>query len=339
MKKIIFYGLGGAGQRHLRIINKLRFRKKLFAYRLLKKVNSLTAKFRLLKTPLEQKYKNLFIIDNLNNSFKKKINDAWISNCSNQHYYYTKQNLLVSRNVFVEKPFLCSKKEFLLIKNLIQSKKLKFLVGYQRRFHRLVIKLKNLLDCEKHSIRKVIINVNSDVTQWHKYENFRNLYACKKSLGGGSILTECHEIDLALFYFGMPKKIYCKKFFNNKKKLDVETKHKITMYYDKFKVFFNINMLAKKQKRSIEVLSKYKSYLLDLESNLLKIEDQKLNKITKFSISNNENIMQFKKQANYFYSKKFNFQNSLKQAEENMIILNSLIKSSQKKMIVNILNH
>ena len=146
MKKIIFYGLGGAGQRHLRIINNLRFRKKLFSYRVLKKVNSLTTKFRLLKTPLEQKYKNLFIIDNLNNSFKKKINDAWISNCSSQHYYYAKQNLLLCRNVFVEKPFLCTKKNFLLIRNLVQSKKLKFLVGYQRRFHKLVIKLKNLLD-------------------------------------------------------------------------------------------------------------------------------------------------------------------------------------------------
>ncbi len=337
MKKIIFYGLGGAGQRHLRIINNLRFRKKLFSYRALKKVNSLTAKFRLLKTPLEQKYKNLFIIDNLNNSFKKKINDAWISNCSSQHYYYAKQNLLLSRNVFVEKPFLCKKKNFSLIRNLVQSKKLKFLVGYQRRFHKLVIKLKNLLDYEKQPIIKVIINVSSDVTKWHKYENFRNLYACKKSLGGGSILTECHEVDLVLFYFGMPKKVFCKKFFNKKKNLDVETKHTITMYYDKFKVFLNINMLTKNQKRSIKVLYKYKSYLLDLESNLLKIEDKKLNKSTKFSISHNENIMQFKKQAHYFYSKNFNFDISLKQAEENMIILNSIIKSSQKKLVINIL--
>ena len=35
----------------------------------------------------------------------------------------------------------------------------------------------------------------SDVTKWHPYENYKNLYACRKDLGGGVILTECHEIQ------------------------------------------------------------------------------------------------------------------------------------------------
>lgn len=62
--------------------------------------------------------------------------------------------------------------------------------------------------------KKVFIKVNSYVPYWHKYEDFKNLYACKKSLGGWALFTESHEIDLCLYFFGMPKKIYCKKYFS-----------------------------------------------------------------------------------------------------------------------------
>ena len=40
------------------------------------------------------------------------------------------------------------------------------------------------------------VNVGSFVPHWHKYEDFRDLYACKNSLGGGIIYTECHELDI-----------------------------------------------------------------------------------------------------------------------------------------------
>ena len=31
------------------------------------------------------------------------------------------------------------------------------------------------------------------------------LYACKKILGGGALMTECHEIDLIIVYLGFQK--------------------------------------------------------------------------------------------------------------------------------------
>ena len=39
----------------------------------------------------------------------------------------------------------------------------------------------------------------------------KNFYACKKILGGGALMTECHEIDLIICLFGVPKSLICKK--------------------------------------------------------------------------------------------------------------------------------
>lgn len=339
MKKIIFYGLGGAGQRHLRIIDKLKFSKKLFSYRALKKIESLTKNFKLQNIPLEKKYKNLKLFNNQKNSLQKIMNDSFVCNHTKGHYLLVEKNLIANRNVFVEKPFFCKQKQFAKIKKIILSKKLRFLVGYQRRFHKLVIKLKKLIESNNPIVKKVYVNVNSDVTQWHKYEDFKNLYACKKSLGGGSILTECHEIDLILYFFGTPKKVYCKKFFNKKYNLDVETKHRIIMYYDKFKVFFNINMACQKQikKRFLEIVLSSKVYLLDLENNMLTIKNtnSKKSEIV-HSVSADENLRQFEKQILYFYSKKYNVNKSIEQAEKNSVILNCLIKSSRINKIIKI---
>ena len=94
--------------------------------------------------------------------------------------------------------------------------KLKFLVGYQRRFSETVNKFHKIIK----KIKQINVVVNSYLPDWHKYENFRNMCASKKSLGGGSLLTECHELDIIIMIFGLPNKLRCKKF-NEIKNIDV----------------------------------------------------------------------------------------------------------------------
>ena len=69
------------------------------------------------------------------------------------------------------------------------------------RFHPQSIKIFNIIKNKKSlgTIYNASINVNSYMPNWHKYENYKDLYASNKNLGGGVILTECHEIDLMNF--------------------------------------------------------------------------------------------------------------------------------------------
>jgi predicted dehydrogenase len=49
--------------------------------------------------------------------------------------------------------------------------------------------------------------VASYVPDWHPYENYGELYAVRKAMGGGVVLTESHELDLAFWFFGRPHKV------------------------------------------------------------------------------------------------------------------------------------
>ena len=62
--------------------------------------------------------------------------------------------------------------------------KLKFLVGYQRRFSETVNKFHKIIK----KIKQINVVINSYLPDWHKYENFRNM------------CLEYYELDPAHYY-------------------------------------------------------------------------------------------------------------------------------------------
>ena len=179
----------------------------------------------------------------------------------------------------------------------------------------------------------VFIKVNSYVPDWHKYENFRNLYACKKELGGGALFTECHEIDLCLFLFGLPHKIYCKKYFSKKIGINVESSYKLKFFYKNVIVYFDVNMFSKNLKRTIKIIDKIHQYELDLLKNIL---IKKHNNTSRFYSNKKATDIQFVNQHKYFFSSKFDLKKSLAQFENNLNVLLACNKSYQAKRIVNL---
>jgi len=333
--KLIFYGLGGAGQRHLRFLYKY-FKHKInfYAFRTKSKVQSISKDFQLTGKLLSEEYKDIIFLKSYKESLIKKINYAFICGPTSKNYFVTKDCLKRKRNIFVEKPFICSLKNFFLLKKKINKSNLKILVGYQRRFHPLVIKLKKMLQKNNDkNKKKIFIKVNSYIPDWHKYENFRNLYACKKKLGGGALFTECHEIDLCLFLFGAPSKLYCKKYFSRKIGINVETSYKLKLFYENVLVYFNVNMFSRKLQRTIKIFDKKYQYELDLLKDIL--VKKKNNSFQFYSIKNAVDI-QFINQIRYFFSSKFDLKNSLTQIENNLRILLSCNKSHQMKRIINL---
>ena len=88
---------------------------------------------------------------------------------------------------------------------------------------------------------------------WHTYENYKELYAAKKKLGGGVLLTECHELDLCHWFFGKPISFHGKVFKNKLFKLDVEDEAEFFLHYNNFLAKFKLNFLDKNPKRMITI--------------------------------------------------------------------------------------
>ena len=183
------------------------------------------------------------------------------------------------------------------------KKKVIFFTGYQKIFDPIInIYKKKLFD--KKNIKKIYFRNFSDVRKWHPYENYRKLYACRKDLGGGIILTECHEINCIYELFGLPKSVKCfpGRKINN---LDVEMSAIIVMKYTKFYAIIELNMMSKKIQRNCEIISNKKTIFLDFNKKSITLINKK--KISKIKLRFNDDYnfeKQWKYISNIFKNKK-----------------------------------
>lgn len=320
-KKVLFIGLGGAGQRHLRLIfHKYRDIFKYYAYRKIKKTNYLDSAFNHFNDiPLNKIYplQNISLKDIQNQNFDFVI----ISNPTIFHYEYLKLFLKKKCLVLVEKPLIFPIDEF----NFIKNSKAKIYVGYQRKLTKIFSQVRDEIKLNLLSIKKITINVKSYVPEWHKYENYSDLYACRDDLGGGALYTECHELDMILSILGLPIAVKCNLESNSEFKISTNTNVKLKLYYKYFNVNFKINIFSKKIQRTINIqFNSNKKVTYDLNNNLIK---------TKFSTNNiDANLDPFEKQINLFFREKINFKNQATQIyRNNLIFKKALISANTNK--------
>jgi hypothetical protein len=283
--------LGGAGQRHLRVIRKKNKKIKIFILRKKNITPLLNKEFKpIYNSNIEEKYKCRNITEK--KALKENFQIIIVANPTSLHL----KSCLKFRNntnfFLVEKPF--SNKFDQAINFLKKYKKnIFFYTGYQKNFDPIWNFYKKKI-FKKKEIQKIHFKNYSDVKNWHPYENYKTLYACRKKLGGGVILTECHEIQYIHELFGMPKSVICyqDKKVNN---LDVETASTIIMKYKKFNALIELNMLSKKIQRSCEIISNNKVIYLDFIKKIVTLINSKQKKI-KLKFNNDYN---FQKQWMY----------------------------------------
>ena len=336
-KKILFIGLGGAGQRHLRIFTNLLkdSSTKFIAYRHKGKTPLLNEDFTVNNSEsIESKF-NIEIFNSFSLALEQKPDLAVISTPSSKHAPYIKDCVNNGINIFVEKPFSNNLDDFDEISHVIQRKNLIFYTGYQRRFHPLVQKVQELL--YQDHIGKIIsaeFYVKSYLPEWHQYENYRDLFAAKKELGGGVLLTEIHEIDLCHLFFGKPQYVscLCGNFF--KDDLDVEDTATLNLLYKNFSASINMCFVQKHLKRGFSISGIYGYIEVDFIENTILIDHYKKGASeSKVSIANDE---LFNIQNAAFLSGKIpNSISNLKSVRETLEIVEAAKLSCKKKYRLN----
>lgn len=256
LKKILFIGLGGAGQRHLRIFKKNLDGKdvEFIAYRKTNKTPLLNPDFSVKKDETIENFYNIKIYYNLDRALAQKPDLAVISTPSSMHLEYAQLCAEKNINVFVEKPLSNSTVGVKKLIETVKRNKVFLHIGFQRRFHTPFIKVKNIIKTQKiGQILTANFTVSSYIPRWHQYEDFLQLYACRKELGGGVLLTEIHEIDLAIWYFGKPKTVVCIGGTYSNVGMDVEDTVKLILDYRKFSVQINLTFWQKHHERNFSI--------------------------------------------------------------------------------------
>lgn len=183
--KIIFFGLGSIGQRHIKLLQK-NFSHTIFVYRSTKK----------------SKVNNLGIKELYSWQAAERLapDVAFITNPTSLHIETAIKCAELGMNLFIEKPLCSDTRGLDKLIGLVKEKKLTTYVAYCMRFHPLIkhiqkyIKNKQTMHCN--------IITSSYLPSWRSRQDYRESYSAHKKQGGGVILDLSHEIDYSFYLFG-----------------------------------------------------------------------------------------------------------------------------------------
>jgi spore coat polysaccharide biosynthesis protein SpsF len=222
VKKIVVFGSGSIGQRHIRNLKKLGYND-IMCFR--------TRKGHFQALPKELKVKEVF---DWKDVLAFKPDAAIISNPTSLHLKTAMRLVPHVKGLLIEKPLSNTSagiKEFL---QAAQARPTVTFVGYNLQLHPIVKAIQAEMD--KDYLGKPLIfqaQVGQWLPGWHPYEDYTKGYYANKDLGGGVTLTLIHEINLAQKLLGKASKVVA--FFppSGKLNLDVDTRADIMVYHQK----------------------------------------------------------------------------------------------------------
>jgi predicted dehydrogenase len=325
--KILIIGLGSIGQRHLKNIYKLYPKTKFFAYRRKYTTPSLNNKNEPININLIKKYK-IEKIPNLENLDKLKLDAAFI--CTPSAFHIDESITLLKKNIntFVEKPLGSSLKRLKILKQVVKKTKAIHMIGFQMRFSPIIWFLKKLL--KKNSYGKLnFANIHNgeNIEDFHLYENYKKSYTSKKSLGGGVLLSQIHEIDYFINLFQDYKIIKSHSIISKNSTLDIDTEDTVSSIFqlknksNLLTVNLNLNFYERPKKKSLILIFEKSKIEVDFNKNIIIIFTQ--DKIIKKNFSFNRNDL-FLNEVNFFLNhikknkkinKDFNIMNGIKTLE------------------------
>ena len=329
LNKILFIGLGGAGQRHLRNFRLFLPSANFLAFRHKNKTPLLNEDFTIdHSSSIEEKYflKNM---DSIEKAIYENPDLVVICTPTSRHFEFTKLFAKNKISIFVEKPGAINFSQAKTIKKLVNQNQVGYHVGFQRQFHPFLISLKDRI---KKNIYGKLINIRANISSfmplWHKYEDYRDLYASRKDLGGGIINTESHELYFFIDIFGLPK--YVTGYQQNRKFYDLNITHScnIQLHYQEFIIEMNLSFFHKRNERSIVIYGTKGWDFIDLERNIFDSSfDKSDNPLLKKSFLNEE---LFKKQTQYIIK---NYKKINNKILKNILNLSSTLEKVNKLKI------
>ena len=194
-------------------------------------------------------------------NFNEAIDDfkpdaVFITNPNSKHMETALLAARLGQNLFIEKPLSHNRDGLEELKALAEKKNLKIMIGYNLRWHPLLIKMKKIVkDGEIGQPISANIEMGENIEDWHPWEDYRQTCAAYKDGGGGAVLCFSHDIDYLYWFFGMPEKIQAVGGKITPLGGDAEDMIKALLEYkDKFIVSLHLDYWQRPPKRFFEII-------------------------------------------------------------------------------------
>jgi predicted dehydrogenase len=209
--RIGFVGLGGAGQRHARILRAALGTgdQRWIGVRSRGTTPVLDAGFRPQPTSMAEAY-GLVMTSSLTEALQLGIDLTVVATPTALHAAAAMEALAAGCPVLAEKPLATTAHEAEQLATLARARRVPLFAGFQRRFHPAWLQTVDIVGSGRLGrLLEVSAWARSNVADWHPYEPLDELYAVRQDLGGGAIRTECHELDQLVGLLGAPRAVSC----------------------------------------------------------------------------------------------------------------------------------
>jgi len=183
--RIVIVGLGSIGRRHLKVLKDIGGHQ--------------VVALRSLKGTLKEK-SGIQEFNTVEDALAFKPDGVIVANPTSLHVSGVLPFLEAGIKALIEKPIAHTAEEAEILRpyeHLIR-------VAYCMRFLPHSTYFREHLNLE--DVYKLSFKRSFYLPKWHPYVDYRKEYTAQKALGGGIIRTLSHEIDLAIFWLGLPKK-------------------------------------------------------------------------------------------------------------------------------------
>jgi predicted dehydrogenase len=292
--KVLFDGLGSIGQRHLRNLLQLKPDCQVAAVRRKRSVPVLSHTNQVLRGVDIAHYYNLMEYESLQVALKNKPDVVFVTNPTSLHISVAKKAVEAGAFVFIEKPLSSSWRgvqDLLHAENQTGSRRIS--VGYQFRFHPALKLVKRMLDQNRVGEIVSATMVNGEfMPGWHPYEDYRLSYAARSDLGGGALVTQIHDFDNALWFFGLPLQVCAVGGKLSSLEIDVEDSVQVLMSCgtDKrvFPVTVSLDYLQWPPRREFSIIGESGRIDCDLLQSNVTVSDRLTRKTKRYEFPNLE---------------------------------------------------
>jgi len=263
MNRFLIVGFGGAGKRALNIISDI--------------VPGCSLAVWDTGTHNELIPDNVSVITGLEQALEFCPTGVFISTPTSKHVEYAEPFLNIAKWIVIDKPLDSEMNRCEVFSRNAKYSSTRVYINFQRRYMTCWLRLKTLLN-EMHlgELKYGIVRVCSYYPDWRPNKEADKLYVARKELGGGVLLTECHELDLINWLLGPVVKVVARASelvsangVENSAQLMVD----VSLPYGERNIALVLDDKHKPSGRSIELVFHDKTVIVEEDANRITILD------------------------------------------------------------------
>jgi predicted dehydrogenase len=254
MKRFLVIGFGGAGQREKNIVECLFPTCEIAVWN--------TGK---LPVPLPE---HIVKIECIEEALAFKPEGVFIATPTSTHIDFAELLLNKVQFILIDKPLDSSLNRCEVFARNCRSSNTKIYLNFQRRFLACWQTLRNcILNKQDGEFLYGIIQIGSYYPEWRPHKKASDIYTARADLGGGVLLTECHELDLLQWILGKFVVRVTSQFQKIKNKNGTESNAQlllnIEMDYGVRTVCVTLDYLSAENVRKMELCFENATYVVD----------------------------------------------------------------------------